>query len=107
MMNTISTDECDMCSVKESEENCCSNDNGQKISSGFSECCQNKIAAEPLKDRFVSSKDEIKNIQVSITSEYTSLVPEPVESPNKIEIFGSPPQRTEQPLYILISSLLI
>jgi hypothetical protein len=65
MMNEVSIDGCEMCNIEKEKKSCCSdNTAAEKISSGKSSCCETIIAAEPLKDRYVSSK-EVTDSKVS------------------------------------------
>lgn len=108
MMNSVSTEACDMCSNINDKNDCCSNDQGEITISGYFNCCQTKMAAEPIKEKFISAKDDLQN-NIPLLGEIDSIVKTAALTESYIfcEIKGSPPQLKDLPVFLLNSSFLI
>jgi len=107
MMKKVSMDSCDMCSTAEIKKSCCTEVAGQTISREMSSCCQTKVVAEPLKDSFLSFKENIlSSIEFSVIDELILSI-NPGQEFSFIEITGSPPYSHSPDLYLLNSSFLI
>jgi hypothetical protein len=107
MMDIVSVDSCEMCTTEKVKKTCCSEDSADEIiTSGNSSCCETKFAAEPLKDRFISAKEELSNLLTSIPfMELT--IQDKSESFTYSDVTDSPPCFQDRTLFILNSSFLI
>jgi hypothetical protein len=109
MMNEVSVDACEMCSTQKEEKSCCSDDTAaEEITSVKTSCCETIIAAEPIKDSYISAKEysDSKAVDLVILNEI-SILSDETDKFHYNEINASPPYYQNQVLYIINSSFLI
>jgi hypothetical protein len=105
MMQDISVESCDMCSVHKS---CCSDVDEVKITKAKAACCETKIAAEPLKDSYISINEIIfTDIYVIEIVEILSGISDKTKINHSVFTDGSPPGFTNQEKFLLNSTFLI
>lgn len=108
MMNSVSTESCDMCNNINDRNDYCSNNHSDITISGYSDCCQTKIAAEPINEKFISAKDDLPD-NILLLAEINPSVETAVLTESYIfcEVTGSPPQLKDLSIFLLNSSFLI
>jgi hypothetical protein len=108
-MNKVSFASCEMCSAEKNEKSCCSDNRAdEEMASGQISCCQKKVAAEPLKEKFTGAKEDdyakIRNILrtdgIVILSNEPAIV-------HYNDTMASPSYYRDQVLFIINSSFLI
>lgn len=113
MMEKMSEEKCLSCinNTAQSEMTCCEKENKTKInfSSFKMNCCENKIAAEPLTDKFISSSFEIQKIELNslILLNTEEIFSSKIVFDKNFLLDASPPKLISNSLYLSNSILLI
>jgi fibronectin type 3 domain-containing protein len=107
MMESVSVESCQMCSVRITET-CCSSEYEVNFNSGTTSCCDTKIAAEPLEDDYVTVKVNLDNVTDYFVT-YISLTELNSDNNYHSDIFygESPPGKYGHEIYLLNSTFLI
>jgi hypothetical protein len=107
MMDQVSIDSCSMCSKDVHKKSCCSDNPQVTISKVSQDCCLTKIAAEPIKDRFIPAKEDNKNfISFALAVDIPAEALESFSSQNH-NYTDFPPLLYEKEIFLLNSTLLI